>query len=57
MIFQTWWRFHAFSTFSKVSRHDALSRTRTGSLNAELRAEAITHVILLVCEAITPRPK
>src|SRR5207342_1556670 len=32
--FQTWWRFHAFTTLSKVSRHDALSRTRPGSLKA-----------------------
>jgi hypothetical protein len=23
-IFQTWWRFHAASTLSKVSRHDGL---------------------------------
>src|SRR6478752_10615624 len=30
-IFQTWWRFHALSTFSKVSRHDALSQTRLTS--------------------------
>ena len=34
-IFQTWWRFHAVSTLSKVSRHDALSRTRPSSLKAE----------------------
>jgi hypothetical protein len=26
-IFQTWWRFHAISKLSKVSRHDVLSRT------------------------------
>ena len=35
-IFQTWWRFHALSTLSKLSRHDAhdalsLSSTRTRS--------------------------
>ena len=34
-IFQTWWRFHALSTLSKASRHDALSRTRPSSLKAE----------------------
>src|SRR4029453_14312827 len=34
-IFQTWWRFHAVSTLSKVSRHDALSRTWPSSLKAE----------------------
>src|SRR5436190_6849380 len=34
-IFQTWWRFHAVSTLSKVSRHHALSRTRPSSLKAE----------------------
>src|SRR5678815_4544720 len=34
-IFQTWWRFHAFSTLSKASRHDAFSGTRPGSLKAE----------------------
>src|SRR4249919_2292892 len=33
-IFQTWWRFHAVSTPSKVSRQDALSRTRPSSLKA-----------------------
>jgi hypothetical protein len=34
-IFQTWWRFHAVSTLSKVSRRDALSRTRPSSLKAK----------------------
>src|SRR4030095_9018092 len=34
-IFQTWWRFHAVSTLSKASRHDALSRTRPISLKAK----------------------
>src|SRR6185436_12701326 len=34
-IFQTWWRLNAVSTLSKVARHDAMSRTRPGSLKAE----------------------
>ena len=47
-IFQTWWRFHALSTLSKVSRHDALSRTRPRSLKAEPLRGAIPHVIVRV---------
>src|SRR6478672_4870517 len=34
-IFQTWWRFHAFSTLSRESRQDSLFRIRPESLKAE----------------------
>ena len=51
--FQTWWRFHAVSTLSKLSRHDALSRSRSSSLKAEplRRSDNSCHFRVQGCQA------
>jgi hypothetical protein len=50
-IFQTWWRFHADSTPSKVSRHDALSPNSAGLAQSQAPSPEASLMSLSVCEA------